>query len=234
LLIHHKKGTRKYYGLSENLLPSSILKKPDPNTTLDSYYEWYVKRRIAAVGLLWNRSGDAWLGSDLKKEERSQAINRLLEKDEISEIKIGDIGEIFYLPKSELILLEDQEKHHEAALIAPLDNLIWDRKLISGIFNFEYKWEVYTPAKDRKYGYYVLPIIYNDRFVGRCEPNIDRKNKALLINNWWWEKDIKINQDLTDALKKCFFDFAKFLDVKKISISRTLSRDELKWLEDCL
>jgi uncharacterized protein len=234
LLIHHKKGTRKYYSLTENILPASILKKPDPNFTLGSYYDWYVKRRISSIGLLWNRSSDAWLGSHLKKEERSLAIKRLLEREEILEFKIADIGEIFYLPKNELILLEDQKKHYEAALIAPLDNFIWDRKMIFRIFNFEYKWEVYTPAKDRKYGYYVLPIIYNGRFVGRCEPVIDRKNKELIINNWWWEKDIKINQVTIDALIRCFFDFAKFLDVKKISISRTLARDEFKWLEDCV
>jgi len=233
LLIHHKKGIRKYYGLSEKLLPSSIFKQPDPNTSIESYYNWYVKRRIASIGLLWNRSGDAWLGSNLKKQERSQAINNLLERDEILELKIDDIDEIFYLPKSELKLLEDQKKHHEAALIAPLDNLIWDRKLISRIFNFEYKWEVYTPAKDRKYGYYILPIIYKDKFIGRCEPIIDRKNKDLLIQNWWWEKDIKLDQDMKDALIRCFTDFAKFLDVRKISISEALDKDEFNWLGNC-
>ena len=106
---------RKYYSLTENILPASILKKPDPNFTLGSYYDWYVKRRISSIGLLWNRSSDAWLGSHLKKEERSLAIKRLLEREEILEFKIADIGEIFYLPKNELILLEDQKKHYEAA-----------------------------------------------------------------------------------------------------------------------
>ncbi len=231
LSIHHKKGTRKYYGLTENLLPAQIINKPDPNMTLDSYYEWYVKRRIGAVGLLWNRSGDAWLGSHLKKEERSQAIKKLLDKNEIIEAKITDLDEVFYLPKKALFVLEDKEKYNEASLIAPLDNLIWDRKLISGIFDFEYKWEVYTPAKDRKYGYYVLPIIYNDRFIGRCEPIIDRKSKVLLINNWWWEKDIKINQGMTDALIRCFTDFASFLNARNISISSTLNKDEFKWIK---
>ena len=233
LVVHHKKGTRKYYGLAEKLLPAELLNKPDPKTSLHSYYEWYVKRRIASIGLLWNKSGDAWLGSNLKKEERLQAINRLLDQDEITEIKIADIDEIFYLPKSELILLEDQEKHHEAVLIAPLDNLIWDRKLISRIFNFDYKWEVYTPAKDRKYGYYVLPIIYNDRFVGRCEPVFARKNKELIIINWWWEKDIKIDQKMTEALIRCFTDFAEFLNAEKISISEDLDKDEFIWLGNC-
>ncbi len=234
LLIHHKKGTRKYYGLTEKLLPAQIFNKPDPNSTLDNYNDWYVKRRISAVGLLWNRSGDAWLGSHLKKEDRTHSINRLLKKDEITAIQVTDIEEIFYLPKKALLILNDKERHNEAALIAPLDNLIWDRKLISRIFNFEYKWEVYTPAKERKYGYYVLPIIYGNRFVGRCEPIIDRKSKELIINNWWWEKDIKIDQKMTEALIRCFTDFGKFLNVGKISISSTLVKKDFKWIGDCV
>lgn len=231
LSIHHKRGTRKYYGLTENLLPAPIISAPDPNMTLESYDDWYVKRRIGAVGLLWNRSGDAWLGSHLKKEQRSNSINRLLKKDEIIEIQIADIDEIFYLPKKALSILENKEKHNEASLIAPLDNLIWDRKLISRIFNFEYKWEVYTPEKERKYGYYVLPIIYGDKFVGRCEPIIDRKNKELIINNWWWEKDIKIDQDMTEALIRCFTSFGKFLNARKITISSTMNNNEFSWLK---
>ncbi|NOY08325.1 MAG: winged helix-turn-helix domain-containing protein [Spirochaetes bacterium] len=234
LLIHHKEGTRKYYGLTEKLLPVSILNEPDPNKALDDFYEWYAKRRIGAIGLLWNKSGDAWLGSHLKKEERSQSIKKLLEKDEIVEVKIAGIDEIFYLPKKELKILENKEKHKEASVIAPLDNLIWDRKLVSKIFNFDYKWEVYTPVKERKYGYYVLPVIYNESFIGRCEPIIDRKNKGLIIQNWWWEKDININQDMRDALIRCFTDFARFLNVEKISISNTLSKDGLKWVEKCV
>ncbi len=234
LIIHHKKGTRKHYGLTENLLPAELLNKPDPNPTLTDYYRWYVKRRIGAVGLLWNKAGDAWLGSHLKKDNRTQAFNSLLEKKEIVAIKIAGIDELFYMPKQELAILEDQKEHNEASLIAPLDNMIWDRKLILKIFNFQYKWEVYTPAKERKYGYYILPIIYGDRFIGRCEPIIDRKNKELIINNWWWEKDIKNKQDMTEALIRCFTDFGNFLDARKISISSSLDKNEFKWVKNCV
>jgi len=83
---------------------------------------------------------------------------------------------------------------------------MWDRKLISAIFNFDYKWEVYTPVKERKFGYYVLPIIYNDEFIGRCESIMDRKKNELLMQNWWWEEGVKINQDMINALMRCLTD----------------------------
>jgi len=229
LVIHHKKGARKFYGLTEDLLPRSIIHETDPNITSDDYHEWYVKRRISSIGLLWNRSGDAWLGSNLKKEERSQSIRRLLEKNEIREIKIAGINEIFYMPKKELTTLHDNEELKTASIIAPLDNLMWDRKMISAIFNFDYKWEVYTPVKERKFGYYVLPVIYGGKFIGRFEPVVNRKSKELHIENWWWEDGIKIKQDMMDALTRCLVEFGKFLHVERISISDTLIKDKLEW-----
>ena len=57
-----------------------------------------------------------------------------------------------------------------AAFLAPLDPLVWDRDLLERLFGFEYRWEVYVPAPKRRWGYYVLPLLYGDRFVGRIEP----------------------------------------------------------------
>ena len=107
-------------------------------------------------------------------------------------------------------------------------------KFISKIFQFDYKWEVYTPVKDRKFGYYVLPVIYREYFIGRCEPIVDRKNNELILMNWWWEKGIKENTDMTEALIKCFKDFAKFLNVKKISVSNNIKKNEFKWIQNCV
>ena len=64
----------------------TIVKKPDPNSSKNYFYDWYVKRRIGSIGLLCNRAGDAWLGiKKLKKEQRTESIKRLMEKDQIKE-----------------------------------------------------------------------------------------------------------------------------------------------------
>ena len=57
-------------------------------------------------------------------------------------------------------------------MIAPLDNLLWDLKLIETLFDFRYTWEVYKPADKRDYGYYVLPVLYGDRFVAPNRPRL--------------------------------------------------------------
>ena len=67
------------------------------------------------------------------------------------------------------------------AFLAPLDPLAWDRDLLLRLWAFDYRWEVYVPAAKRRWGYYVLPLLYGDRFVGRIEPRIDRKTGTLRV-----------------------------------------------------
>ena len=61
------------------------------------------------------------------------------------------------------------------AFLAALDPLVWDRDLLRNLYDFDYIWEVYVPAAKRRWGYYVLPILFGDRLVGRIEPRIERK-----------------------------------------------------------
>jgi uncharacterized protein len=73
------------------------------------------------------------------------------------------------------------------AFLAPLDPYVWDRQFLRSLHGFDYVWEVYVPEKKRRWGYYVLPILYGDRLVGRIEPRIDRKADALRVLGIWWE-----------------------------------------------
>ena len=120
-----------------------------------------------------------------------------------------------------------------AALIAPLDNLLWDRKTIGRIFDFNYTWEVYKPKAKRDYGYYVLPILFGDRFVGRLDPGYDKKARVLTINNWLWEKNVKPDQELADALKTCLTDFINYLGAEELNYSKTLLKiGGMDWLQE--
>jgi uncharacterized protein YcaQ len=97
---------------------------------------------------------------------------------------------------------------HEAPdrirLLAPFDPVIRDRKRALRLFNFDYSFEAFVPAKKRKYGYYVLPILEGDRLVGRVDPRHEREQQALIVDRVWWEKGIKPTHErkrkLNDAL----------------------------------
>ncbi len=72
-------------------------------------------------------------------------------------------------------------------LLSPFDPLVIQRKKLKQFFNFEYTLECYVPEKKRKYGYYVLPILIDDVFVGRIDLKANRQKKKLEIKSWHWE-----------------------------------------------
>ena len=236
LIVHHKEGTRKFYGLTERWLPDEIREASDPFPDDRDHFRWYVRRRVASQGLLWNKGGDGpWLGTPMKSTERTEAIRRALEKGEIEEISVKGISRPLYSPR------EAWEKRHEAKpsegrmeFIAPLDNLIWDRNFIAELFDFDYKWEVYTPVRERKYAYYVLPVIWKDRFVARCEPVYNREERTLRLEDWWWEPGCSLTPDLRGAMGECLKNFALFLGAKKIRSSRKKKMKEFSWIRELI
>lgn len=205
-IVHHKKGTRRYYGLADRYIPEEYFKMNDINTTDEEYYKWVVLRRINSIGILWNKGSDAWLGvNGFKGQQRNSAFTALLNEGQISEVKVEGMKYPLYIANENLKLLQESIKapikSEYVRILAPLDNLLWDRKLIKELFNFEYKWEVYTPASQRKYGYYVLPILCNDELIGRIEMETDKKTKTLIIKEFWPEDNIDISVFKTNIIE---------------------------------
>lgn len=240
VIIHHKIGTRKVYDFADKHLSKTLMSMPDPNVTMDQYFEWNVKRRIGAVGLLWGRSSDAWLGiNGMKTKERSEAIARLEKNGEIVNVEIEDIKYSFYIRKEDIELLNavinEISIKSQASFIAPLDNLLWDRKLIKELFGFEYIWEVYKPVDQRRYGYYVLPVLYGDRFIARFEPKFNKKTGNLEVINWWWETDVTLSKNMRKALKQCFKQFMSYLGASDLKVlGEGKDSESLMWIEGLL
>jgi len=215
LVVHHKKGTIKYYDLTEKCLPPAIAKAPDPLPDDLEHLRWRVLRRIGAVGLLWNKPSDAWLNiRGMKAAERDAVFRSLLADGSILEISVEGLKTALYCrsadePLVERVLQKPQLKSR-CELIAPLDNIMWDRKLIKALFGFDYTWEIYTPEKKRKYGYYVLPLLYGESFVGRVEAVANRKARSLTVKNIWYEDGVRRTEKLQTAVDGCLQRFAKF------------------------
>ncbi|MCK5758731.1 MAG: YcaQ family DNA glycosylase [Clostridiales bacterium] len=215
LIIHHKKNTRKYYDLAQKHVPDEILNIHNPNGTTEKQHDWHLLRRIQSAGALWNRRSDALLGiSGFKTPQRNASFQHLLSKGHIIEIKVEDMKFPLYILSGDEVLLkqslENNIKSSRTEFIAPLDNMMWDRKLIEEIFGFSYKWEIYTPAKDRKYGYYVLPLLYGDNLAGRVEIKKSSVTRKQEIVNLWLEEGIRETKKLNESLIRRLKKFNKF------------------------
>jgi uncharacterized protein YcaQ len=111
---------------------------------------------------------------------------------------------------------KERTTFEEVTFLAPLD-IVSARGRAKKLFDFDYIWEVYVPAPKRRWGYYVLPILYGDDLVARLDPKLDRKTMTLEILGFWHEDDAPIKDpEFANALAKGLIRFARFLEAKKI------------------
>ena len=223
LVIHHKNGSRKYYDLARRHIDASILNAKNPLKDKEEFIRWRMLRRIGAVGLLWDKNSTAFLGIDINASKRKEALSYLADEGKICPVCVEGIKQTFYyrIEDDELmrqILDRKADLKPRMSFIAPLDPLMWDKALIYALWDFKYAWEIYTPATKRKYGYYSLPIICGERFVGRIEAVPDRKKGVLSVKGLWWEEGVSVTKNMEAKLKNTLKRFASFNDCLDVEI----------------
>ena len=191
--LARRDGNRRYYDLTERLFPEDLLgvRIPPREQTchkLLSRYRGHGLLGAGGSGELWPGTGSAATRAELRAE--------LLDRGELVAVSIEGVRGERFIVGDELPLLTQADREVAGAgeattppgwtapgctFLAPLDPLMWDRGVLQPLYGFDYRWEVYTPAAKRRWGYYVLPILFGDRLVGRIEPRIDRKAKSIRI-----------------------------------------------------
>jgi len=230
LAIARRKGNQRYYDLVERLFPAELLahRVPERDQLLHK-----LRSRYRANGLL-GATGEytLWTGT-------GSAVDRVSLRDELVAVgailpmAVEGLKGVRFVPVEGLPELDAAEAAVAAgvpvgsgtAFIAPLDPLVWDRDLLSALYGFDYRWEVYVPAEKRRFGYYVLPLFCGDRFVGRIEPRIDRKTRTLRILGLWWEDGFDPLSPEHDGVVGAFTDAIRahmaFAGLVKVTLPRT-------------
>jgi len=221
LVVHHKTGTIKSYALAQDCLPRELLAAPDPFANERERQMWQVMRRIGAVGMLWNAASDAWLGVDgLNAQVRNEVFDTLYRLGVIAPVQVQDLPRPLYVLADDLPLLaqcaQSASADRTVRLLPPLDCMLWDRKLIAALFDFHYKWEIYTPEDQRRYGYYVLPVLCGERFVGRVEPVCDRRSNVLVVRRFWPEEGVRVNDRFLWALEDSVQNLCRFHGLSRV------------------
>jgi uncharacterized protein YcaQ len=218
IMVHHLEGNRRYYDLAEHMVgPNTDVETP----SREEYERFMIEKYMRANGFIDTRDWRfGWL--PLKVFQRKMLIKELVENHRLIPVKIEGVKHVYYFLEEYLRLLEgsDEPIGKGVYFIAPLDNLIWNRRMILEIFDFNYAWEVYKVPEKRVYGYYVMPILYGGRFIGRLDPKLDRQNKKMIINSLLLEKK-DLDRSLTSELATALQRFLDFHDVSNVSIGRT-------------
>ncbi len=109
-------------------------------------------------------------------------------------------------------------------LLSPFDNLICDRARTKMLFDFDYTMEIYVPKDKRKYGYYVLPLLHGDQFIGRVDSIMDRANNRLIVNSVYREQSAPKSRALGNAATEAIASLAQFVSAHDIAFEKKLPK----------
>jgi uncharacterized protein YcaQ len=194
--IARREGNLRVYDLAERLYPAAILAERRPEGEQRAHR---LLSRYRAHGLLGTSGNqELWVGGTGFAADRAAVRDALVVAGRLLPIRVEGLRGERFVVAEDLDYLDQAEREVRdgtppgdvdpgVAFVAPLDPLCWDRDLLRRLFEFDYVWEVYVPAPKRRWGYYVLPVLYGDRLVGRIEPRLDRRAGTLRIVGLWWE-----------------------------------------------
>jgi len=227
--IHHRVGTRRYFDLTDRLLPAEIHAAKPPFDRLEDYHDWHVLRRVGGMGLASPMAGEAWGGIlGMKSQERLTSLRRLVERGDLMAVGVEGLeGKLLFLRRGDWQAWQDNRGVNSEAdrviFLPPLDNLLWQREVIRWLFDFHYIWEVYKPSATRQFGAYTLPVLLGEQFIARCDAVLERRSKTLNIRGWWWESGVnKGDGRLRAAVRNGLTAFQAALGAEKVEIGADL------------
>jgi uncharacterized protein YcaQ len=226
VMVVGRQGKQKLYGLSEDFLPSWVSKK---KLSAEEVEYLAVQRSLRALGIA-NSSEISWHFLRERYPNLKATMKQLVADERIIPIDITD-GPLEkaqrYIHSDDVERLEElqsEEWQPRVSLLSPFDNLFCDRARTKLLFNFDYTIEIYTPASKRKFGYYVLPILYGDKFIGRLDPFMDRKNGKLIIKAVHAERHAPKDKDTSKEIRDSVEQLSEFLGAKEVVYSRKVPR----------
>ena len=189
--LARREGNRRYHDLLERLLPAGLLAHEVPvreqlRHKLLSRYRAHGLLGAGGAGGTFDRIANP--DSAPGRPGRNELRRELIEMGALVPVDVEGVrGQRFVLAEELALLQAPPEPTPSVAFIPPFDSLLWDNSLIARLFAFDYVWEGFFPPTKRRWGWYVLPICFGDRFVGRIEPRIDRDQDGVDVSGLWWE-----------------------------------------------
>jgi uncharacterized protein YcaQ len=232
VMIANRKGFDRIYDLRERVLPREF----DYAAPESESEDFFSRKSIAFLGLaresIWHTNLSFYIHRNVSREEARERADRLIEQGVVSRVHVENSKDGFLLLTSDQVHLSELEAGRipktwkplgastleEVTLLAPLE-IVSARGRAKQIFDFEYVWEVYKPAHQRRWGYYTLPVLYGDSLVARLDPKLDRKTNTLHVLGFWLEDGAPKDETFAKALGRGIARFAKFVGAKQVDVN---------------
>jgi uncharacterized protein YcaQ len=220
LLIDRRENFQRFYDLAERVLPASA----EPlRHTVDDWRRWAVQRSVAHFGVATYQHASEYYSQ--KKTPVKVVVEALAGEGALLPVEVESWPDTAYLHPADLPLLDEieagQHQPEVTAFLSPFDNLLWDRQRVRDLFGFDYRVEMYTPAAQRQYGYYVMPILHRGRLVGRLDPKADRQTGTMLVRAVYLEPGEAVSDELVAGIGSALREFMAFHGGERLVIERS-------------
>jgi uncharacterized protein YcaQ len=209
LAIAGRQGFQRLYDLPERVIPDRYLGAPVPSEA--EFRRMYALRAVEGRGAL-TESG---IAEHCRFEGGAKGVRphveALVADGRLRPLELGDGGALVYVASDAVL----DGARAAPVLLSPFDNLMWDRAFLRRLFGFEHVIEVYKRAHERVYGYYVLPLLLGDRFVGRADLKVDRRAGVLQIKRFTPEPGVR--RRLDEPLARAAARLARTLGLETVS-----------------
>ena len=215
LTTAHRRNFRKYYELSEHILPHNILNKDIPE---NEQVDWLCTQALHRMSVASVKEIKDFWGTLSIKEVNTWIKNNKANLFEVEwEDNEGKQIKSFSPLDIEKRLSSLKNSNSKIQIINPFDPAIRDRKRLKKIFDFDYKIEIFIPKEKRIWGYYVYPLLQDNAFIGRIELKADRKAKQLNVLNFWKEDGVVWDAKQQEKLEKELANFALLVDIENVN-----------------
>ncbi|MFC0141776.1 winged helix-turn-helix domain-containing protein [Erwinia mallotivora] len=215
LMVRERRNFHRVYDLRQNVMP-------DWDDARDAFNETEAVRQMLRNSA--RRLGvfrPVWLADyyRLKQAPVKELLAEWVISGEVVPVNVETLGQC-YLHQSLISELEVMPVATHSTLLSPFDPLVWDRRRLPELFAFDYRLECYTPEQRRQYGYFVLPVLHRGELKGRLDAKMLRKEKTLLVKQFWLEKGVKITQKLLDDLRLAVLRFARWQGAESVRLEK--------------
>ena len=204
-------GFQRLYDLAERVIPREVLDAPEPDEA--TRLRELTVRAVRSRGAL-TESGvvEHWRLKGGVARIRA-AVDALVHDSALERLHVDD-GEADVLVPSGTDL--DPPRPIAGVLLSPFDNLLWDRTFARRVFGFDHLIEVYKPAPQREYGYYVLPLLWRDRIVGRADLKSERRQGTLVVKAFHVERGVRRSAALDDAFERALDRLRRVIGLERV------------------
>jgi uncharacterized protein len=211
VVVAGRESFQRLYALPEQVIPPEQLAAPAPSE--EEFVRGYALRAVQGRGAL-TESGIAEhcrFAGGIKAMR--PVVDELEQEGLVRRVAVDDGGPPVVVPADATL---DGAAPKGGVLLCPFDNMLWDRPFVERVFGFRHVIEVYKPASQRAYGYYVLPFLYGDRLVGRTDLKAERAEGLLRVRAFHPEPKVRRSAALETALEQALDRLARVLGLERV------------------